>query len=271
MIVELAASLGLAPPALLALGVAAGALLFVLLRQARRRRRRALETRLGAEAAVLGIRFHRDGEPPPPVGAAAPARGALTFSGSSRGLSWRAEVEHDPPELRRVRRVQHERTRVTVAAGALPPGRFVLVMALPEGSARWEAAPPEGDGILASIARRAMEAAVDLYAGGYFGARQRALVTVAGARSVPAPAGFWVLANDEVAAARLLRGPAPARLAALRAGEGGPWRGRPFHSFGLLLSPEGLTLGCQLAVREPAAIRDLAEWAAGLAEVARSP
>lgn len=274
MIDELAASLGISPTVLLgALGIAGASVLLVLLGRAQRRRRRAaLEARLGPEAAVRGIRFHPEGGPPPPAAVgAAPVPGALVFSGSSRGLAWRAEVEQDPEELRNLRRARHERTRITVAAGALPPGRFVLLMALPQGAKRWEGAAPQGDGFLATIGRKVMDSAVDLYAGAYFGARHRALVNIAGAQVIPGPEGFWVLANDEAAALRLLGGETPRRLAALRAGEDGPFRGKTLHAFGLLLSPEGLTLGCQLAVSDPGTLRELAEWAAGVAEQARGP
>lgn len=274
MLEELAARLGIAPAVLqVALAVAVAWVLLWLLRRAyRRRRREALERRLGPEAARRGMRFHPQGElRAAGLGAPPSARETWTFSGSARGVAWRAEVEEDPHELRNVRRVRHERTRLTYAAGALPPGRFVLVMALAAGHERWEAQAPQGSGLLAGIARRALEATVDLYAGAYFGARQRALVNVEGSATVEAPAGFWVLANDEAAARRLLAGEAPRLLSALRSGEAGPWRGRPFGDFGLLLSPEGLTVGCQAALREPAALGELAEWGAGLAEEAARP
>ncbi|MBI5067905.1 MAG: hypothetical protein HZB56_06670 [Deltaproteobacteria bacterium] len=274
MMEELAARLGV-PPIVLqgALGIAAASVLLGFLGRAQRRRRReALDQRLGPAASAQGIRYHPEGGAAPGMpgaGQAQSAGDALAFSGSVRGLSWRAEVEQDPAELRNVRRAAHERTRVTFAVGALAPGRFVLVMALPQGRKRWEGAAPQGDGFLATVGRKVMESAVDLYAGAYFGARHRALVNIAGAQVVPAPEGFWVLANDEAAALRLLGGETPRLLAALRAGEAGPFRGRPLHSFGLLLSPEGLTLGCQVAVTEPAAVRELAGWAAGVAEQAR--
>lgn len=273
MLEELAARLGLAPQVLqgaLAIGVASVLLGFLGRAQARRRRQ-ALEARLGPEAARAGMRLHAAGEPglPAPGGEVSGAAHLLTFSGSVRGLAWRAEVEEDPAELRNVRRVQHERTRLTFAVGALGPGRFVLVMALPQGQKRWEGAAPQGDGFLATIGRKVMESAVDLYAGAYFGARHRALVHIAGAQVVPAPEGFWVLANDEAAALRLLGGETPRLLEALRAGGAGPFRGKPLHSFGLLLSPEGFTLGCQVAVSDPGMLRELADWAAGVAEQAR--
>lgn len=274
MLEELAARLGMAPMVLQgALAIAAATVLLSFLGRARRRRRReALEQRLGPEAARRGMRFHPQGElGAPGVGAPPSARETLTFSGSARGFAWRAEVEDDPDELRNVRRVRHERTRLTYAAGALPPGRFVLVMALPEGAKRWEAQAPHGAGFLAGIARKAMQSTVDLYAGAYFGARHRALVKVEGSATVEAPEGFWVLANDEAAARRLLGGQAPRLLSALRSGEAGPWRGRPFPSFGLLLSPEGLTVGYQAALREPAALGELAEWGAGVAEQVARP
>lgn len=274
MLEELAATLGV-PPIVLqgALAILAASALVSYLGRARRRSlRQALDQRLGPEASAQGIRYHPEGGAAPGMpGAGQPqtASDALAFSGSVRGLSWRAEVEQDPAELRHVRHAARERTRVTLAAGALPPGRFVLVMALPQGKKRWEGAAPQGDGFLATIGRKVMESAVDLYAGAYFGARHRALVNIAGAQVVPSPEGFWVLANDEAAALRLLGGETPRHLAGLRSGQAGPFRGKTLHAFGLLLSPEGLTLGCQVAVREPAAVRALAEWAAGVAEQAR--
>lgn len=274
MLDGLAATLGLAPIVLQGGLAIAGAsvLLSLLARVRRRRRRQALDERLGPEASRRGMRYHPQGAPGSPASGAEPsARETLGFTGAVRGIAWRAEVEEDPAELRRVRRVRHERTRITFAAGALPPGRFVLVMALPQGKKRWEGAAPQGDGFLATVGRKVMESAVDLYAGAYFGARHRALVNIAGAQVVPCPEGFWVLANDEAAALRLLGAETPRLLGALRAGEAGPWRGRPFHSFGLLLSPEGLTAGFQVAVTDPGALRELAEWAVGLADQARGP
>lgn len=260
--------LALGPLTLAALAAAAGAVLLVLRRRLRSRRRIRREARLAPLAAQSGIRYHPEGEagaPGAPAGSAPTARETLVFSGGVRGLSWRAAVEDDPVEQRNVRHVRHERTRVTFPARALAPGRFVLVMPLARDAPSWDAAPPQGSGLLATLARTAMDAFLDLYVGMYFGARQRALVNVEGARALPAPEGFWVLANDEAVAARLLGGGAPRLLDAMRTGAAGPWPGKPFHDFGLLLGPDGMTFACALAVREPAELRELAEWAAGLA------
>lgn len=268
------ALVGLGPLALGALVVMAGAILLFLRSRVRSRRRSRRDARLGPLAARSGIRYHPEGDAGAagaPAGSGPSARETLVFSGSVHGLTWRAAVEDDPVEQRNVRHVRHERTRITFPARALAPGRFVLVMPLAQGAPVWDAAPPQGSGLLARIARSALEASLDLYVGMYFGDRQRALVNVDGARVVPGLEGFWVLANDDAEASRLLGGDAPRRLDAMRTGAAGPWRGHPGHGFGLLVGPEGTTFACQYAVRDPAELRDLAEWAAGLAREPRAP
>lgn len=268
------ALLDLGPLALGALAIAAVAILVFVRRILGARRRARRNALLGPLAARSGIRYHPEGEAGAagtPAGATPAARETLVFSGAVRGLSWRAAVEDDPVEQRNVRHARHARTQVTFPARALAPGRFVLVMPLAQGAPSWEAAPPQGNGILASIGRAAIEAFLDLYVGMYFGARHRAVVNVNGARVVPGPEGFWVLTNDEAEASRLLGGGVAPLLDGMRTGAAGPWHGSACQDFGLLVGPEGMTFACQYAVREPAELRVLAEWAAGLASAPRPP
>jgi len=254
--------------------VAAAALAALVLPALGRRRAARLQAeedgrrRLAAGAA--GLILERGGAAPgaSPAAAAASAR-SLVLSGTSSGLAWSAEVETDPPSEHHARRTIQHRTRITFPAIRAGAGTFVLVMALPPGAP----APPdtaEGEGLLASLKLRAVEALLDLYVTGTFGARHRALVNAKGAARPTAPAGLFALSTDASLAAHLLDPEGAARLQALRdVGGGAAGHEIPagaLSGFGLLATPEGLVYAVQASLHDPALLREVAARVARVAE-----
>ncbi len=257
---------------LLAIGLAALAfLLGLILRRAGAGRRAAEADRLRIEAAARGLRYEAaTGAPAPgqsPAAAAAPA-GAHVFSGSSAGLAWSALVEADLYQRTSGRRrVRVRRTRITFPEVTAAPGTFLLAVALPPGVQVPEL--PAGSGFLAGLAERAAEGVLDLWVDAYFGAGHRALVNVAGAARPAGPPGLFVLSTDQALASRLLGVEGRALLAALDRPAGGPGEQAALQGFGLLVSPAGLTFGCQAALSDPTVLRSVAERVARLAAAAR--
>lgn len=209
--------------------------------------------------------------------AGAPSPEAFTLTGTSGLLPWTAEVVAGRVEGSGRQRAARHRTRLTFPQVRSAPGRFVLVMALPPG-VKVPPAPAPGAGLLGGLMARAMEAVLDLYVTGYFGAEHRALVDVAGAERPPGPDGLFVLSTDPALAVRLLDAEGAARLAALRdappplapSRDGAPpaaaARPEALAGFGLLATPDGLTYGIQASLREPAQVRELAARVARVAE-----
>jgi hypothetical protein len=212
-----------------------------------------------------------------PGGATVPDPDAFTLTGTSGLLAWTAEVVVGRVEGAGRQRAPRHRTRLTFPAVRAAPGRFVLVMALPPG-VKVPPAPALGAGFLAGLAAKAMEALLDLYVTGYFGAEHRALVDVAGAERPPGPDGLFVLSTDPALAVRLLDAEGIARLTGLRdappplapSRDGAPpapaAQSAALAGFGLLATPDGLVYGIQASLREPAQVRDLAARVARVAE-----
>lgn len=228
----------------------------------------------------LLVRLARGARGEPGAGpGAATARGpdSFTISGTSGLQAWIAEVVAGRTEGAGRQRAPRHHTRLTFPAVRTAPGRFVLVMALPPG-VKVPQAPAHGAGLLGGLAAKAMEAILDLYVTGYFGAEHRALVNVAGAERPPGPDGLFVLSTDPALAVRLLDAEGTSRLTALRdappplapSHDGG----RPVAAtqpaalagFGLLATPDGLVYGIQASLREPALVRELAARVARVAE-----
>jgi hypothetical protein len=238
---------------------------FVLPALGRRRAMRLREerdVRLRREAAAAGLRYGSGDAPAAGPGAVDAAAHARVFSGSAGMLAWTAEVEVDAdrpgPSNRRSRRSS---TRITFGGVRASPGRFVIAMAVPPEVQ--VPAVPSGGGLLAKVAAKAAEGLLDLYVGGYFGARHRALVNVEGAERPAAPPGFFVLSTDAPLAGRLLAPEAVALLEGLR--DAVP--GQPH--FGLLVAPEGLAWAVPAAVTDTSALKPLAERVAALASKLR--
>lgn len=228
-------------------------------------RRRSAALRAGhdqalqREAALKGITYQ-------PVAEAARARGddeevpgGLTFTGSAGGVAWRAEVSLDPRLRDGASRARTQWTRITVTAARTAPGTFLLVMRVPGEQRLAIGKAPEGDGLLASLARQAIEAALDLYVGGFFGPAHRALVNVAGSEVLDVLPGHFVLTNDAAAARARLDEGTRRRLQALEVAPAGATVGH-----GLLWSPDGLVLGCPVALRRPEDVKRAADQVAAL-------
>ncbi len=208
--------------------------------------------KLGEQASALGLRTQ----------GANVRTGEMQFAGESEGVTWSANIE--APVHQSNSRNKSQSTRLTYPGLTSAPGTFILAVAFPPGVKVPEMPSMNDGGFLASIAERAGEALLDVYVEGYFGAEHRALVNVAGAARSPAPEGFWLLSTDPALAARLLDTEGQALLSALRLAEVKEGTALAKAGFGVLISPSGFKVGCQVALTDPARLKFIADKAARL-------
>ncbi len=195
--------------------------------------------------------------------------GELLFTGTSEGVAWTALVNAPLPGATARSRGKSQSTRITFPSLTTAPGTFVLAMTLPPGVSLPAEPPPSGEGLLASLAQRAMEGMLDLYVSAYFGAEHRSLVNVAGAARPPGPPDFMVLSTDPAVAARLLDEEGKALLTSLRTLDLRQGSTLASGGLGVLVTPAGLIVGCQVGLIDPAQLKFVAERSARVVAHAR--
>jgi hypothetical protein len=193
----------------------------------------------------------------------------LLFAGESEGVAWTALVNAPLPGSASRSRSKSQSTRITFPSLTTAPGTFVLAMTLPPGTSLPAAPEASGGGLLASLAERAMEGMLDLYVSAYFGTEHRALVNLAGAARPQGPADFMVLSTDPALAARVLDAKGQSLLSALRTLDLRDGVNLASGGLGVLISPTGLTLGCQVGLVDLQKLKFVAERTAQLVVHAR--
>lgn len=195
--------------------------------------------------------------------------GELLFAGQSEGVAWTALVNGPLPGVVSRSRSKAQSTRLTFPSLTTAPGTFVLAMTLPPGTSLPATPEPSGGGLLASLAERAMEGMLDLYVSAYFGTEHRALVNVAGAARPQGPADFMVLSTDPAVASRLLDEKGQALLTALRTLDLRDGLTLASGGLGVLITPTGLMVGCQVGLVDLQKLKFVAERSAQLVAHAR--
>jgi hypothetical protein len=193
--------------------------------------------------------------------------GTMELSGTTQGCAWSATIEATPdnPDEARHGRVWRQSTRWRTAYATMPPGKFVVIMTLPEGAKAPPVSAEADTGFMATLARKAAAAAFGHYVSGYFGAEHGAMVDLASATPLAAGPGFAAFANDAAFARRLLDPATVDLLARQRALE----LARPRASnsgFGLLLAPAGVIIGTQYALSTADDLAPLVAFGAEMAE-----
>jgi hypothetical protein len=194
-------------------------------------------------------------------------QGVKEFAGNSGGIEWKLESVVVQSRTANDTNDSHWTRKTTWHTDTVkfPLNKFLMLMSAPGGHTG--AKQIERGGLINSLINKAADFALDIYVSSYFGSRYTSLVSI-GEDGVkidrPALSDFLILTNIEPTASKFLDGATTGVIANWKNQKQGFSHEGNVDQFGLLFSPEGMILSCQVDMANEQEARMFADFGAVL-------